>query len=74
MLITSKVAKNDNNEPQLICKTRYLLEELIRYISGIQLFILCITGKTTRKLYQILLDLELHISLFSARIPKQMRL
>ena len=27
----------------------------------------------TRKLYQILLDLELHISLFSARIPKQTR-
>ena len=36
-----------HNEAQLICKTKYLLEEQIGQISGIQFFILCITGTTT---------------------------
>ena len=40
-------SKNDHNEAQLICKTRYLLEEQIRQISGIQFFISCVTGTTT---------------------------
>ena len=39
-------SKNDHNETQLICKTRYLLEEQIRQISGIQFFISCVTGTT----------------------------
>ena len=40
-------SKNDHNEAQLTCKTRYLLEEQIRQISGIQFFISCVTGATT---------------------------
>ena len=40
-------SKNDHNKAQLICKTRYLLEEQIRQISGIQFFISCVTGTTT---------------------------
>ena len=40
-------SKNDQKEAQLICKTRYLLKEQIRQISGIQFFISCITGTTT---------------------------
>ena len=68
-------SRNDHNKAQLICKTRHLLEEQIRQISGIQFFISCVTGTTTAlKLHQILHDLELHISLFSARIRKQTKL
>ena len=40
-------SKNDHNEAQLTCKTRYLLEEQIRQISGIQFFMSCVTGTTT---------------------------
>ena len=40
-------SKNDHNEAQLIFKTRYLLEEKIGQISGIQFFISCVTGTTT---------------------------
>ena len=40
-------SKNDHNEAQLICQTRYLLEEQIRQISGIQFFLSCITETTT---------------------------
>ena len=40
-------SKNDHNVAQLICKTRYLLEEKIVQISGIQFFISCVTGTTT---------------------------
>ena len=40
-------SKNYHHETQLICKTRYLLEEQIGQVSGIQFFISCITGTTT---------------------------
>ena len=63
-----------HNEAQLILKTRYLLEERIRQISGIQfLYRASLEQQQTQNLHEILLNLELHISLFSARIPKQTR-
>ena len=40
-------SKNDHNKAQLICKTRYMLEEQTWQISGIQFFISCVTGTTT---------------------------
>ena len=40
-------SKNDHDEAQLIFKTRYLLEEQIRQISGIQFCISRTTGTTT---------------------------
>ena len=39
--------KNDHNEAKLIWKKRYLLEQQIRQISGIQFFMSCINGTTT---------------------------
>ena len=39
--------KNDHNEAKLIWKKRYLLEQQIRQISGIQFFMSCIDGTTT---------------------------
>ena len=44
-----------------------------KFLESIFLYRVPLEQQQTRKLYQILLDLELHISLFSARIPKQTR-
>ena len=46
-ILRAVLLKNDHNEAQLIRKTRYLLEQQIRQISGIQFFISCINGTTT---------------------------